>query len=112
LDSALSLVTDRLFSAIFWQEMKIQIPKSKDFTQSREGAKSIAKKTFAYSLRLCDLRALLIFFFWFRLVWVRHSGLQIPNQRRGSKVIGTEISPDFFRDGFRYTDAPLRRPLR
>jgi len=31
--------------------MKIQIPKSKDFTQSREGAKSIAKKTFAYSLR-------------------------------------------------------------
>jgi len=58
--------------------MKIQIPKSKDFTQSREGAKSIAKKTFAYSLRPFGvsghaLRALLIFFFWFRLVRVRIS---------------------------------------
>jgi len=56
----LALVTDKKFSVIldksiraqaFWQEMKIQIPKNKDFTQSREGAKSIAKKTFAYSLR-------------------------------------------------------------
>jgi len=41
--------------------MKIQIPKSKDFTQRRKG---IAKKTFAYSLRLCDFACAFIFVFF------------------------------------------------
>ena len=39
LNGKTKLVTDKKFSAIFWQEMKIQIPQSKNITQRREGAK-------------------------------------------------------------------------
>jgi len=59
---SLSLVTDKLFSAIFWQEMKIQIPKSKDFTQRREGAKGSQRKPLRILCVSATLRALLIFF--------------------------------------------------
>ncbi len=55
----------------FWQKMKIQIAKRKDFTQRRECPKSIAKKPLRILCVFATLRALLIFFFWFRLVRVR-----------------------------------------
>ncbi len=70
----LGLVTDKLFSTIldkfvpecfyrgtiraqaFWQGMKIQIPKNKDFTRRREGEKGSQRKTFASLPRRVGVR--------------------------------------------------------